>query len=177
MVVKATVDPALLVSAVRDAVYEIDPDQPLYDVRPMATVVEGTLRGEWLTTVMMGAFGLMALTLAASGLYGVMTYGISHRMKEIGIRMALGASSRAIVRLVLSQSGRLVAIGVAIGATLSFSALALLRAVVEMKNVSILDPGAFMAAMAILLLAGAAAAYLPSRRATRIEPWKVLRGE
>ena len=119
----------------------------------------------------------VALALSVSGLYGVMTYGISHRMKEIGIRMALGASSRAIVRLVLSQSGRLVAIGVAIGATLSFSALALLRAVVEMKNVSILDPGAFMAAMAILLLAGAAAAYLPSRRATRIEPWKVLRGE
>ena len=119
----------------------------------------------------------VALALSVSGLYGVMTYGISHRMKEIGIRMALGASSRSIVRLVLSQSGRLVAIGVAIGGTLSLSALALMRATIDLKNVSILDPGAFMAATAILLLAGAAAAYLPSRRATRVEPWRVLRGE
>ena len=118
----------------------------------------------------------VALALSVSGLYGVMTYGISHRMKEIGIRMALGASSRSIVRLVLSQSGRLVAIGVAIGGTLSFSALALMRATIDLKNVSILDPGAFMAATAILLLAGAAAAYMPSRRATRVEPWRVLRG-
>jgi predicted permease len=119
----------------------------------------------------------VALALSVSGLYGMMTYGISHRMKEIGIRMALGASSRSIVRLVLSQSGRLVAIGVAIGGTLSLSALALLRATIDLKNVSILDPGAFMAATAILLLAGAAAAYMPSRRATRVEPWRVLRGE
>ena len=119
----------------------------------------------------------VALALSVSGLYGVMTYGISHRMKEIGIRMALGASSRSIVRLVLSQSGRLVAIGVAIGGTLSLSALALMRATIDLKNVSILDPGAFVAATVILLLAGAAAAYMPSRRATRVEPWRVLRGE
>jgi predicted lysophospholipase L1 biosynthesis ABC-type transport system permease subunit len=121
--------------------------------------------------------GAVALALSVSGLYGVMTYGISHRTKEIGIRMALGASSRSIVRLVLSQSGRLVAIGVAIGGTLSLSALAVMRATIDLKNVSILDPGALMAATAILLLAGAAAAYLPSRRATRVEPWRVLRGE
>ena len=119
----------------------------------------------------------VALALSVSGLYGVMTYGISHRMKEIGIRMALGASSRSIVRLVLSQSSRLVTIGAAIGITLSFSALALMRAAIDLKNVSILDPWAFMAGTAILLLAGAAAAYLPSRRATRVEPWRVLRGE
>ena len=120
--------------------------------------------------------GAVALALSVSGLYGVMTYGISHRMKEIGIRMALGASSRSIARLVLSQSGRLVAIGVAIGGTVSLSALALMRATIDLKNVSILDPGAFMAATAILLLAGAAAAYTPSRRSTRVDPSQVLRG-
>ena len=119
----------------------------------------------------------VALALSVSGLYGVMTYGISQRMKEIGIRMALGASSRAIVRLVLSQSGRLVAIGAAIGGTLSFSALALLRAAIDLKNVSILDPGAFAAGSAfVLAVAAGAAAYLPSRRATRVDPSEVLRG-
>ena len=119
----------------------------------------------------------VALGLSVSGLYGVMTYGVSHRKREIGIRMALGANARAVVRLVLSQSSRLVATGAAIGVTLSFAALALLRAAIDLKNVSILDPAAFAAATAILLLAGAVAAYLPSRRATRIEPWSVLRSE
>ena len=119
----------------------------------------------------------VALALSVSGLYGVMTYGVSHRRREIGIRMALGANARAIVKLVLSQTSRLVTIGAAIGMTLSFSALALLRATIDLKNVSILDPAAFAAATAILLLAGAVAAFLPSRRATRIEPWSVLRSE
>jgi predicted permease len=119
----------------------------------------------------------VALALSVSGLYGVMTYGVSHRQREIGIRMALGANARTIVKLVLSQTSRLVTIGAAIGMALSFSALALLRATIDLKNVSILDPAAFAAATAILLLAGAVAAYLPSRRATRIEPWSVLRSE
>ena len=119
----------------------------------------------------------LALALSVSGLYGVMTYGVSHRRREIGIRMALGATRGAIVKLVLSQTSRLVTIGAAIGMTLSFSALALLRATIDLKNVSILDPAAFAAATAMLLLAGAVAAYLPSRRATRIEPWSVLRSE
>jgi putative ABC transport system permease protein len=119
----------------------------------------------------------VALALSVSGLYGVMTYGVSHRRREIGIRMALGANARAVVKLVLSQTARLVTVGAAIGMILSFSVLALLRAAVDLKNVSILDPAAFAAAAAILLLAGAIAAYLPSRRATRIEPWSVLRSE
>jgi predicted permease len=119
----------------------------------------------------------VALALSISGLYGVMTYGVSHRKREIGIRMALGADARAVVKLVLSQTSRLVTIGAAIGMILSCSALAVLRAAIDLKNVSILDPAAFAAATAILLLAGAVAAYLPSRRATRIEPWSVLRAE
>jgi ABC-type antimicrobial peptide transport system permease subunit len=126
----------------------------------------------WIGMVLSG----VALALSVSGLYGVMTYGVSHRRKEIGIRMALGANPQAVVKLVLSQSTRLVAIGAAIGVTLSFSALALLRASINLQNVSVLDPGAFAAGGAILLVAGAAAAYVPSRRATRIEPSEVLRG-
>jgi len=118
----------------------------------------------------------VALALSASGLYGVMTFGVSQRMKEIGIRMALGASSRAIVRLVLSQSGRLVAIGAAIGMTLALSALGLMRATIQLENVSILDPGAFTAAAVILAVTAAVATYLPSRRAASVDPSEVLRG-
>jgi predicted permease len=126
----------------------------------------------WIGMVLSG----VALALSVSGLYGVTTYGVSHRRKEIGIRMALGANPQAVVKLVLSQSTRLVSIGAAIGVILSFSALALLRASIDLQNVSVLDPAAFAAAGAILLVAGAAAAYVPSRRATRIEPSEVLRG-
>jgi hypothetical protein len=117
----------------------------------------------------------IALVLSVSGLYGVVTYGLSQRQKEIGIRMALGATSQAIVRLVLSQSARLVAIGAGIGLTLSFSVLGGLRALIDLKNFSMLDPVAFAAAVLILGAAAAAAAYVPSRRATRIDPSEALR--
>jgi ABC-type antimicrobial peptide transport system permease subunit len=119
----------------------------------------------------------VALALSVSGLYGMMACGVGHRRREIGIRMALGANGSAIVRLVLSQTSRLITIGAAIGLILSLSTLGILRAAIDLKNVSILDPAAFAAATAVLLLAGAVAAYLPSRRATRIEPWRVLRAE
>ena len=117
----------------------------------------------------------IALILSVSGLYGVVAYGLSQRQKEIGIRMALGATSRAIVRLVLSQSGRLVAIGAGIGLTLSFSVLGALRAMIDMKNVSLLDPIAFAAGIVVIATAAAAAAYVPSKRATRIDPSEALR--
>ena len=113
--------------------------------------------------------------LSVSGLYGVVTYGLSQRQKEIGIRMALGATSPAIVRLVLSQSARLVVIGAGIGLTLSFSALAALRAMIDLKNVSLLDPVAFAAGVLVIGAAAGAAAYVPSRRATRVDPSEALR--
>jgi predicted permease len=119
----------------------------------------------------------IALILSVSGLYGVVAYGLSQRQKEIGIRMALGATSQAIVRLVLSQSGRLVAIGAGIGLLLSFSVLGALRAMIDLKNISLLDPVAFAAGVLVIATAAAAAAYVPSRRATRIDPSEALRME
>ena len=118
----------------------------------------------------------IALVLSVSGLYGVVTYGLSQRLKEIGIRMALGATPAHIVRLVMGQSGRLVAIGAGFGLLASFSALALLAAVVPLENVSVLDAPAFAVATLVLAAAAAAAAYVPSRRATQVDPSDVLRG-
>jgi len=117
----------------------------------------------------------IALALSVSGLYGVVTYGLSQRTKEIGIRMALGATPAGIVRLVMSQSGRLVAIGATLGLVASFSVLGVLEAVVRLENVTILDAAAFIAATAIIALAAAVASFFPSRRATRIDPSQALR--
>jgi ABC-type antimicrobial peptide transport system permease subunit len=117
----------------------------------------------------------IALILSVSGLYGVVTYGLSQRLKEIGIRMALGATPAHITRMIMGQSGRLVAIGAGFGLLLSFSVLAVLAGVVPLKNVSVLDAPAFVVATAILAAAAAAAAYVPSRRATRVDPSRVLR--
>jgi len=119
----------------------------------------------------------IALALSVSGLYGVVTYGLSQRVKEIGIRVALGASPAAIVRLVMMQAGRLVAIGSGVGLVLSFSSLGVLAAIVPLQNVSILNPGAFAAGTTIVALAAAAAAFFPSRQAAQIDPSHSLRAE
>ena len=127
----------------------------------------------WIGVLLSG----IALGLSVSGLYGVVTFNLSQRTKEIGIRMALGASSNAIMRLVMAQAGRLVAIGSGIGLLLSFSVLGVLAAIVPLENVSILNPGAFATGLAVLALAAAVAAFFPSRKATQIDPAHSLRAD
>jgi len=127
----------------------------------------------WIGLLLSG----IALALSVSGLYGVVTYGLSQRTKEIGIRIALGASSAAIIRLVMSQAGRLVAIGSGLGLLVSFSALGVLAAIVPLKNVTILNGTAFVAGTLVVALAAASAAFFPSRQATRIDPSQSLRAD
>jgi predicted permease len=125
-----------------------------------------------------GSFlGVVALVLSVSGLYGVLTFTLSHRTREIGIRMALGATAGAVVRLVLRQSARLAGIGAMAGLIVAFGALKTLSAFVRFERVSLLDAAAFSAAAALVLAATAAAAYAPARRATRIDPAATLRSD
>jgi len=119
----------------------------------------------------------IALALSVSGLYGVVAYNLSQRTKEIGIRMALGASSAAIMRLVMGYAGRLVAIGSGVGLLLSFSVLGVLAAIVPLQNVSILNPVAFAAGTVVVGLAATIAAFFPSRKATQIDPSHSLRAD
>jgi ABC-type antimicrobial peptide transport system permease subunit len=127
----------------------------------------------WIGLLLSG----IALALSVSGLYGVVTYGLSQRTREIGIRIALGASSAAIIRLVMSQAGRLVAIGSGLGLLVSFSALGVLAAIVPLKNVSILNGTAFVSGTLVVAIAAASAVFFPSRRATRIDPSQSLRAD
>ena len=119
----------------------------------------------------------IAMVLSVSGLYGVVAYALSQRTKEIGIRVALGATANAVVRLLMQQSGRLAALGAAVGLFIAFAVLATARAFIRLENVSILDPGAFAAAIALVVAAAGFATYIPARRAVRIEPAETLRSD
>ena len=120
---------------------------------------------------------VVALALSVSGLYGVVVYALSQRRKEIGIRMALGATSGRVVRLLMGQSGRLVLIGASVGLLLALAAMGTLRAFIQLGNVSIVDPGAFAAGLALVAGAAAFATWIPARRAARIDPAETLRAD
>jgi len=120
-------------------------------------------------------FGVLALLLAAIGLYGVMTYAITRRTAEIGLRVALGAEARDVVRLVMLDAFRLVGSGLVVGVPLAFAATRLLEA--QLHGTSAADPSAFLVAGTILVSSAAIAAFLPARRASRVAPLVALRQE
>jgi ABC-type antimicrobial peptide transport system permease subunit len=121
--------------------------------------------------------GGIALALSVTGLYGVLIFMLSQRTREIGIRMALGATASSVVRLVMTQSARLAGLGAIIGVVAAFSVMTLLRAVVPLRGVAFVDASAFAAGMAIVIAAAVLAAYAPARRASRIDPSITLRAD
>jgi putative ABC transport system permease protein len=137
-------------------------------------VAQSIWQERFFTTVVTG-FGALALVLAVVGLYGVMAYSVSRRTHEMGIRMALGASAGEIRKMVLSQSARLVAVGLALGTVAAVFLTRLLKA--QLYEVSPSDPVTFTAVVGLLAAAAMIASYLPARKATRVDPMLVLREE
>jgi ABC-type antimicrobial peptide transport system permease subunit len=119
----------------------------------------------------------VALGLSLSGLYGVLTYTLSQRTKEIGIRMALGATAGRVIRLVVEQSSRMAGLGAVIGGAVAFALMRTLSAIVRFPTVSLVDVVAFVAGFAAVMAATAIAAYQPARRATRVDPAQALRAD
>ncbi len=144
---------------------------PLDDMR--ATQMYPLRVAAWIGAMLGG----IALVLSISGLYGVLSYTLSQRTREIGIRMALGATAGAVVTLVMRQSARLAGVGAVAGIAIAFAVLKLLNSLVQLKEVSLLNVAPFAAALAIVLAATAFAAYQPARRATRVDPAETLRAE
>jgi predicted permease len=175
LAIKAAGDPVSIVQPIRRAVLEVDPQLPISGIDPLVTLMAQSITQQRLLTQLATAYGVLALLLAAIGLYGVMTYAISRRTSEIGLRVALGADRGRIVRLVLRDALRLVAAGLAIGIPLALAATRLLEA--QLHGVKPGDPVAMGTAVAVLIAAAIVSALLPAVRAANVAPIVALRAE
>jgi putative ABC transport system permease protein len=175
LVVRTSGDPVALAAAARVQVRSVDPDQPPYDMRTLAQLISDNVSGVEGAARMMFAFGVVALVLSASGIYALITYSVTQRTHEIGVRMALGAERGDVLRLVVGYAINLTITGLAIGVPV---ALALTRALSSVLfGVVRIDALVFALFTLLLALVGALAAYIPARRATRVDPMVALRYE
>jgi putative ABC transport system permease protein len=173
LVVRTSGDPVAITPALRTIVTAVDPQQPLGTVRSMDELIAESVGGHRLNFVLVSAFAAVALLLTAAGLYGVMAYLVAERTREIGVRMALGATPRQVVAMVLSQAGAMMAIGIGIGVA---GALLMSRAIGSLLfGVSALDFRIYAAVTVLLGLVALCAALVPSLRATRIDALIVIR--
>jgi putative ABC transport system permease protein len=174
-VVRTAGDPASLANAARREIWSVDKDLPVFGATTMSDVLAGSVAQRRFSMSLLGAFGMLALLMAAIGLYGVLSYSVSQRMHEMGLRMALGANARDLMRLVVGQGLRVALAGVAAGVLASFAATRLLAGM--LFGVSPLDPLTFVCVAAVLVAAALLASFIPARRATRVDPMVALRYE
>jgi putative ABC transport system permease protein len=173
LMVRTSGDPVTIAPALRTIVTEIDPQQPLGPVRSMDELIAESVGGQRLNFVLVSAFAVVALLLTAAGVYGVMAYLVAERTREIGVRMALGATPRQVVSMVLGQAGAMMAIGIGMGIA---GALVVSRAVGSLLfGVSTMDPRIYIVATVLLGFVALCAAVVPSLRATRIDALIVIR--
>jgi putative ABC transport system permease protein len=175
LVVRSSSDAALVTSDIRSAVQSLDADLPIFDVRPLADIVADNSASRRMSVMLIGAFAVLALLLAGVGIYGVISYLVSQRYHEIGIRMALGAASRDVLSMILLQGARMAGLGIVAGL---LGSIALTRLISSLLfQVSALDVATF--AVGVVVLGGLVlfACWLPARRATRVDPLIALRYE
>jgi predicted permease len=172
IVVRAAGDPGALTQPLREAIARIDPDLPLFDVRMMSQRLSSSLATARFNTLLLTILGGVGLLLAASGIYGVIAYFVSQRTHEIGVRMALGATPGSVVRLILAQAMRPVALGAAVGIGAALAASRVLTN--QLFDVSPTDPATIAAVVVTLGAVALAASAVPARRAAAIDPTKAL---
>ena len=175
MVMRTTADAASMIELVRAKAREIERDLPLYSIQPMESVKSASVAQRRFVLVLVGLFGVLALVLAAIGVYGVMSLLVSERTQEVGVRLALGAHPSNVLTMLVAQAMRLAAIGVAIGAALSFALMPLLGN--QLYAVQPRDPLTMTGVPLVLIAVAMVAAVIPARRAMRVDPVSALRYE
>jgi predicted permease len=176
--VRTPLDVASIMPAIRNAVYATGKDQPIYSVQTLQQIASNSMASQRLPMILLGAFAVLALLLASVGIYGVISYSVSQRTREIGIRMAVGAERRDVLRMIIGQGLRLVAAGVLIGAGIALLLARLLSAFSRLLyGVRANDPVTFMAVLFVLAGVSVLACYFPARRASRLDPMAALKSE
>jgi putative ABC transport system permease protein len=174
-VIRTSGDPQAVVNPVCREIWSVDKDQPIYRIATMGDLVSTSVAQRRFTLILIGFFAVIALLLAAVGIYGVMSQLVAQRTHEVGIRMALGAQTGDVLKLVIGEGMRLALIGLAIGLSAS---LALSRWLKDLLfAVEPTDPVTFSAIVFLLMVAALLACYLPARRAAKIDPLSALRHE
>jgi putative ABC transport system permease protein len=175
LVVRTRVEPMSLATALRNAVWAVDKDQPVSNIDTMDHIVAGAVARQRFSTMLLGIFATLALLLAAVGIYGVMSYSVAQRTREIGIRMALGAQRGDVLKMTVKQGLKLVVMGVAIGLVAAFVLTRVMASL--LFGVSATDPITFVSISFVLLSVAMLASYIPALRATKVDPMVALRAQ
>jgi putative ABC transport system permease protein len=175
LVVRAAGDPTNLAAAVRNAVYAIDPDQPVANVKPMSSLLADSVAKPRFNYLLLTLFAAVALTLTVTGVYGVASYAVARRTREMGIRLALGAQGLDVLKLVIGEGMKPVIAGLGLGLAGSYALTRVMESL--LFNVSATDPTIFAGVAAMLAIVAMLACYLPARRATKVDPAIALRSE
>ena len=175
LVRSANPDPLTVKNAVQQAIWSVNPEIAESRTEPMTTTLQGQVAEPRLYALLLGVFAFIAMVLAAVGIYSVIAYSVAHRTQEIGVRLALGAQTGAILKLVVGEGMKLVATGVALGLVASFSLTRLMSNM--LFGVSAVDPMTFGAITLLLTFVGLLACWIPARRTMRLDPMIALRYE
>ena len=173
--IRSTRDPASLTPSIRAQIRTLYPNQPIGDIKPMTDLVSDTVAQPRFYAALLSAFAALALILAVAGIYGVMSYSVAQRTRELGIRIALGATAGRVLRLVIREGLAMVLIGIVIGIAGAIGLTRLIRS--ELYETTPTDPAVFITVSLILIATAFAATYLPASRAATVDPTIALREE